>query len=98
MSKDEDAFEFVGLASLDTCVNAMNSQPSKLANSALQFIFNGYTGFTFPAAHYPVKGVSAEELNHLTHRLIHSLEKHGFNVSGSLKPQTPNPKSQTPNH
>ena len=84
MSKSEDAFEFVGLASLDSCVDTMNSQLSKLANSALQFIFNGYTGFTFPAAHYPVKGVLAEELNHLTHRLIHSLEKHGLNISGSL--------------
>ena len=71
MSKREDAFEFVGLASLDTyCVNTMNSQPSKLVNSAIQFIYNGYTGFTFPAAHYPVKGVSSEELNQLTHRLI----------------------------
>ena len=70
------------LASFDTGVNTIKSQPSKLANSVLQFIFNGYTGFTFPAAHYPVKVMSAEELNHLAQRLIHSLEKHGFNVSG----------------
>ena len=76
------AFEFVWLASLDTRVNTIKSQPSKLANSVLHFIFNGYTGFTFPAAHCPVKVMSAEELNQLTHRLIHSLEKHGFNVSG----------------
>ena len=55
------AFEFVRLASLDTCVNTIKSEPSKLANSARQFILNGYTGFTFPAAHYPVKVVSAEE-------------------------------------
>ena len=63
------AFEFVWLASLDTRVNTIKSQPSKLANSVLHFIFNGYTGFTFPAAHCPVKVMSAEELNHLTHRL-----------------------------
>ena len=44
----------------DACVNTMNSQPSKLVNSAFQFIFDGYTAFTFPAAHYPVKGVSSE--------------------------------------
>ena len=84
MSKREDAFAFVGLASLDTCVNTMKSQPSKLVNSPVQFIFNGYTAFTFLAAHYPDKGVSSEDLKHLTHRLVHSLGERGFNVSRSL--------------
>ena len=62
----------------------MNSQPSKPVNSAVQFIFNGYTAFTFPAAHYPVKGVSSEDLKHLTHRLVQSQGERGFNVSRSL--------------
>lgn len=75
-----DAHEFVGLTSLDTPLNTMNHGPAQLASSALQFIFNGYSGFSFPAAHYPVKGVTAEELLHLTNRLILALELHGFTV------------------
>ena len=80
VKRSGSSLEYVGFAELDETLGHYSSKPSQLASMALQFIFNGYSGFTFPAAHYPVKGVSAEELNHLTHRLVLALEMKCFTV------------------
>ena len=79
--KCADTQQYVGLTDLDPTLNNINNNQSELASHALQFIFNGYNGYSFPAAHYPVKGVSSEELNHLTQTLILALEEHGFTVN-----------------
>ena len=85
MKRDKETAEYIGFTELDDCLDSLKGRDEKLASSALQFVFNGYGGFSFPAAHYPVKGVTAEELNHLTHRLIVALEVHGFTVSPLVK-------------
>ena len=53
---------------------------SNLSNKVLQFIYNGFTGFKFPVAHYPVTNMRAAELRHILMEVINALHQHGFKV------------------
>ena len=51
-----------------------------LATKALQFIFNGVTGFCFPVAHYPVNNMNMRQLRHVVDEVICALGEFNFQV------------------
>ena len=51
-----------------------------VSNKVLQFVFNGWTGFHFPVAHYPVTSMDSAELRQLVMEVISALHLHGFKV------------------
>ena len=54
-----------------------------LATKALQFVFNGVTGFSFPVAHYPVHSLNMRQLRHIVDEVVSSLAEFNFQVSTS---------------
>lgn len=53
---------------------------SKMPDHVLQLINSGFTGFRFPLAHFPTRGMTALELENIIGRSVTALYKHNFQV------------------
>lgn len=80
-SENKGLYEYIGFEELTPGIMAMRgAERNLLANKALQYVFVGLSGFSFPVCHYPIGTCSTEELTTLTHDVISALHKHGFRV------------------
>ena len=63
-------------------IRTLNSKEKKqeLATDVLQIVFQGYTGFRFPVAHYPTDGVKACDLHCILWEVVSHLHRWGFNI------------------
>jgi hypothetical protein len=74
-----------GLESYNLEVMKKESVERQLASSCLQLVFLGYTGFRFPFANFPTKGVTASELTIQCWHAISKLRDYGFSIDFILQ-------------
>ena len=66
--------------SRSTATEQETAQTESISNKVLQFMFNGWTGFKFPVANFPITNMDSAELREITMEVVNALHRHGFQV------------------
>ena len=66
--------------SRSTATEQETAQTESISNKVLQFMFNGWTGFKFPVANFPITNMDSAQLREITTKVVNALHRHGFQV------------------